>query len=546
MKRIRAVVTDPKRSQRGSVLSGVLIMTAFIAIIASALMTELSTNFLLSQNLVSRVANQATVNSALEMAMNRLGTTPISLGCPTLSTVTMNGRTAVPTYTSCWPTFRERQYAPIASSSSFNVDGSHSVIPRANQNLYLLGDSNGNVYQFAFGSQVPNWSRQLPGSVSGPPTAISDMSGTSTDIANLVPLSVQSNPPPACQAGGCVALLAQDVGFAPDNLCYMAANGPVTTQPAEGINNTTAAFFGDQTGVLFVYPATESGNCALQAKTTPSGQPVVAGPVVFGGPVTGTSKTDEIYAVTYDGTWSWLRHYIYTVKNGSATLVETPAPLQLVASRAVGLAVDGNSLPARIAITFAGGQITVVQIQSGYGMQLLANGQIPAGIADAPYWCCGGSPTLIGVAQTNGLYVLGGSLNLVSSYALSGTTISTSPAADLAGDWFFGADNGNVYEVPAIQSTPTLVTFGSSQLGQVRSSVQLGACPAGICIYLGSLNGNAYMVPLDARDSVLTVCIASAPPSCSGANPRLWANIEVGASGSPQSVHVQGWSYFSS
>ena len=45
MKELRALLSDRRRSQRGSVLSGVLIMVAFLAIISGALMTELSTNF---------------------------------------------------------------------------------------------------------------------------------------------------------------------------------------------------------------------------------------------------------------------------------------------------------------------------------------------------------------------------------------------------------------------------------------------------------------------------------------------------------------------
>jgi hypothetical protein len=549
---IRRLLKDRKASQRGSVLSGVLFMTAFIAIISGALMTALSTNFLLSHNLMTRLTNQATLNSAIESSISQLQATQLNAGCPSLQSVNVNSSRAVTAYESCWPTFRERQYPPIASSSPFNVDGSHSVISRNGQNLYefyLVGDSNGNVYQFDFATSRLNWSRQLPGMVSGPPVAVPDMAACCIDdIANLVPLATQSGAGPAeCRAGGCVAFLAQDGSFTLDSLCYMAANGAVTTAPSVGVNNPGVYFFGDQTGVLFAYAATESGNCALLVRTPTTGQPVVGGPVLFGGPVTSSSKSDEIYAVTFDGISSWLRHYRYTVNNGSVTLVQQVPALQLAASRAVGLAVDGKSLPARVAITFAGGGVSLVQIQSGYGMQLLANGQISAGIAGAPNWCCGGSPSLIGVAQTNALYVLDAnqSLKVIASYA-TGTTISGSPSADAAGDWFFGADNGNVYEAPAIQSTRTLVTFGSGQLGRVRSSVQLGVCPAGICIYLGSLNGNAYIVPLNARNAVVTACISSTPPSCSGATPRLRAQIEVGAAGNPNSVHVQGWSYYSS
>jgi len=70
VKAIRAVLKDRKRSQRGSVLSGVLIITAFLAIIAGGLMTELSSSFLLSRAQLHRVDNEATVNSAVELALN--------------------------------------------------------------------------------------------------------------------------------------------------------------------------------------------------------------------------------------------------------------------------------------------------------------------------------------------------------------------------------------------------------------------------------------------------------------------------------------------
>jgi len=72
MKAVRELLGDRKRAQRGSVLSGVLIIVAFLAIIAGALMTELSTNLLLSRALVHRVANEATLNSAMELALDKL------------------------------------------------------------------------------------------------------------------------------------------------------------------------------------------------------------------------------------------------------------------------------------------------------------------------------------------------------------------------------------------------------------------------------------------------------------------------------------------
>src|SRR5205807_10660567 len=54
VKAIRGMLADRRRRQNGSVLSAVLILVAFLAIISGALMTELSTNFLLSHALVNR------------------------------------------------------------------------------------------------------------------------------------------------------------------------------------------------------------------------------------------------------------------------------------------------------------------------------------------------------------------------------------------------------------------------------------------------------------------------------------------------------------
>ncbi|HXJ49556.1 MAG TPA: hypothetical protein VNF91_10345, partial [Candidatus Acidoferrum sp.] len=67
-----ALLRDRQRSQRGSVLSAVLIMVAFLAIISGAITTELSTSFLLSQNLLNRVNTESTVNSAAELGIDQL------------------------------------------------------------------------------------------------------------------------------------------------------------------------------------------------------------------------------------------------------------------------------------------------------------------------------------------------------------------------------------------------------------------------------------------------------------------------------------------
>ncbi|HEX7265090.1 MAG TPA: hypothetical protein VF383_13020, partial [Candidatus Dormibacteraeota bacterium] len=82
MKSLRALLGDRRRSQQGSVLGGVLIITAFLAILSGALMTELSTNFLLSTDLVNRVNTEATVSSAAETYINQLQNTPLNTPCP--------------------------------------------------------------------------------------------------------------------------------------------------------------------------------------------------------------------------------------------------------------------------------------------------------------------------------------------------------------------------------------------------------------------------------------------------------------------------------
>src|SRR5260370_18136753 len=106
---IRALLKDRRRSQRGSVLSGVLIMTAFIAIISGALMTELSTNFLLSNTMLNRVANEATDNSAIELSLSQLQATQLNAPCPSLPTTSVNNLKASAVYLSSWPTVRAAQ-----------------------------------------------------------------------------------------------------------------------------------------------------------------------------------------------------------------------------------------------------------------------------------------------------------------------------------------------------------------------------------------------------------------------------------------------------
>jgi hypothetical protein len=555
MNALRALLADRRRSQRGSVLSGVLIITAFLAILSGALMTELSTNFLLSNALVNRVSTEATVNSAMELALDQLENTPLVNGCPGFipatplpAPITLNNRTAAVSYLSCWPSVRESpNFTSIANSAQFNVDGSHSVI--GSQDLYLVGDSGGTVYQYEFGESSPNWSIDLQSNITGPPLAIQDaaidprLGGVDPqDISNLVPIAGGGNS--GCAATACVELMGQDVGSAPDVFCYMAAKEPVTSRPAAGIAFPQLAYFGDRSGTLYAYYATEPSCKSNGPALPPAGQAtgnaaIVAGPIVFQ-----NNNRDEVYIVTYDGSTSKLLHYTY---NGGSTFGLSGAlTLPYSNQSPVGVAVEKTTVAARIAITFAGGGVAIARINSGYDLSLVASSVLGTGIASAPSWCsCPGGPQ-IGVAGLNGtLYLLDTNLNTVASHA-GGSSIRTAPASDRVGEWFFGADDGYVHEV---QQTPgtllEVARYGPpGGLGSVVSSVQVAGCPAGICIYLGS-SSNAYIVSLDARSAKITACLSSTPPACSGVNPRLWAAVEVGSAGAPQTVHVQGWSYYS-
>jgi hypothetical protein len=186
----------------------------------------------------------------------------------------------------------------------------------------------------------------------------------------------------------------------------------------------------------------------------------------------------------------------------------------------------------------------------------LDSASVTGSISDAPYWCtlCG---NLIGVGTSAGLYVLDSLLNIYADPSAGSPHISTVPQADSAGNWYFGADDGYVYiaqmqpkePVPPVQPLMTVMTrnrFGP--MSQIGSSVQVDDCngTSWTCVYAGAVNHNAYLIPLDAHDAVLTACITSAPSTtCSaGVNPRLWTRVEIGVAADPRAVHVQGWSYF--
>jgi hypothetical protein len=326
----------------------------------------------------------------------------------------------------------------------------------------------------------------------------------------------------------------------------MTASGLVQSQPASGVNFPNIVFAGDAAGHLYAMDVVTSGTCDNETPTLPTNGPVVAGPLVF--PCNtgcGGRRTDDVFVLTSSGGSSQLQSFAYSSYQG---FTASGADLTLPWGNASGIAVENSTLPSRVAVSFAGGQVAVVQIDASANLSRTASVGLTAHFGGAPYWChCPGSANLIGVGGDNGhLYVLDSSLNSYATYAGS-QAIRTTPAVDGAGDWYFGADDGHLYEVQKLPGATAMVQAANlgSAGGAIGSSPVVGGCQVGICVYLGSTDSHTYLVSLDARDAVLTSCISTAPPACSGVNPRLWTSVEIGMASNPQAVHVQGWSYYS-
>jgi hypothetical protein len=211
------------------------------------------------------------------------------------------------------------------------------------------------------------------------------------------------------------------------------------------------------------------------------------------------------------------------------------------------LALETNTLPARLAITFKTGVVSVVQILANGSMSTLGSTGLGTRIFGAPYWChCPNATNIIGVGGQDGaLYLLDTTASVMAASPATGQPIITSPAADSAGDWFFGSNDGYLH---AAQQAGPVVTVGRQVglNGLTASSPIVDGCSSlfvGICIYLGTSSG-AYLVPVDARAVELTGCIGTST-SCSDDTPRLRAKVEVGSWANPRAVRVTGWSYYS-
>jgi hypothetical protein len=539
MSTLRNLLADRKRSQRGSVLSAVLIIVALLSILAGALMTELSTNFLLSNALVNRVSTRATVDSAVATAIDRLQNAPRGVSCPSFPPVGPNGPTAI-VIGNCAPAVIRLTQPSLPIS----FDGA-LLSPSQGRYDYAYSDSAGTVYHYSNGT-LSSPPIALRGNLRGPVLSIVDQSGEIADLVPMVRPSLRATPSCGSSNNDCVALLDEGPAQSPGALrCYMPANGEITTRPAASPSFPNVVYFGDQAGYLWAYDSTASGSCRFLAVVGPIGGPVVAGPVVFPNPQT---SQDEIYLVV-GGSPSRLLQYSWSAGSPNFGSGSDSDGMSLRANNAFGIALEPGTLPSRIAIAFAGGQIAEARIEANFATTLPVSPVNPRGMpggtsfSSAPYWShLPSGQDQIGIGGSDGkLYVLDANLNLVGSY-LGPSRINTSPSADQGGDWFFGGADGQLYEVQPTMVPGATFYFGSSPVS--GSSPVFGRCPTGSCIYFP-----AFVVPLSDRDVQLSACIGSGT-TCSGVNPRLWAHVAVGSAtttsgASPQTVHVQGWSYYS-
>jgi hypothetical protein len=577
--RLKLLLGDRRRRQRGSILSSVLIIVAFLSILIGAVMTELTSSFLIARNLVNRMQVEATATSAVELAIQQLQGGPVPPVCAQDSRgpwfLTLNGSPAAVTQT-CHEIVPDL-LTPL-DMGAFTVDGVHDTV--AGRNRYLITGASGVLRSYVFGQVAPSWSV----AIGGPPTAAPlSMVGSAGSVVLLIPVAMAG---PGC-GGHCVALF-NDGGGTPTFRCAMPAFTPVTSTPAAEIsaagspNFPDYAFFGTSgaAGKLYVYDANARGSCQ-QLGSAALGGAAVGAPLVFPGPVDSKGKDtridDEIFVVVTDSNSTDLQHWRYTeetqscngpsgcgpVTTTSLTLVTTLSLTAAVGANVTGYAISSN-VPANganlsLVVASATGRLSTARIavRSGpsYTMFPGAAAALPGGVSHAPYWChCPGGQNLIGVGTTNGfLYVLTSTLAVQWSYdgkPDGWPAINTTPMADANGDWYFGASDGSVYDVEIPMSGPQMfkaAKFGPG--GAIGSSPIVGSCFSGPCLYFGSTTAGSYFARLGTtRVLDVQACVTSAAGSTNCAvNPRLWARVEVGSSVvvGGRGVYVQGWSYYS-
>ena len=556
------------RAQRGSVLSALLVIVAFLSILGGALMNEISGQFLLTHTLTDRVVAEATINSSAENAIGQLqartkdwiktGKFPLcSTDNPAAWSIPLNGMNAAAD--AICRAIAPDQVAKL-TDGTFPADGAQLTV--GGQKVFVVGDSGGNVYAYTFGTPRLSWAASVGRGVTGPPS------------------QSPYAPRTAFPVGSAVALLDDNSG----RNCFMAANGTVTSPP--GFENHPAgkspyfpdyAFFGDSSGTLWVY----DGSCN-RLQSAVAGGPVVGSALVLtgrqdssdnqqcgnqGGDEGSNQQTTsvDIFAVINRSGGARLAHFQYCETRQGGQLISndlrsdpSDQPVGLSIGNAVGVAF-GSTTPSsgtiRLAVTGTSG-IAVPTIQSTSDSYSMSSGQgntSLGGFTSAPYWWHSSSGDRIGAANQTSLLVL--DMNLNQQLRFDGSVpITTTPGADPNGDWYFGANDGFIYDVePPAKGTQMFpaARFGPGGAAVTSSPIVTG-CSNRTCMYFGT-GASAHFAQIGpGRVMDLSACLTSGSGSttCTAGSLRLWARVEVGDPayfGTPnQGVNVIGWSYYHS
>jgi len=229
MRSLQVLLGDRRRRQRGSVLSALLIIVAFLSILIGALLTELTDSFVVSRDLVAKVKTQATVTSGAELAINKLqsdvqnGAVPTncardSRSAPSMPTLNGHPATVTQTCTAILP-----EQATSLRLGVYNVDGIHDTV--AGRNRYLIADNTGRLSSYPFGQTAQSWSIGLGGAPAAPPVTAVDPDGS---VNILVPVAKSG---PGC-GGHCVVAFNERSGNVPKFSCNLAANNAMGNAPA--------------------------------------------------------------------------------------------------------------------------------------------------------------------------------------------------------------------------------------------------------------------------------------------------------------------------
>ena len=466
----------------------------FLSILGGALLNEISGQFLLTKTLANRIATEATVNSSVETAIGdlqlRVSNATVPSRCSTdratpVPAVTLNGQSAtVSPLPSCLAIVPD--VVSQLATGTYLVDGTLATVNGGA--TYLAAASNGVLSAYTVGQTTPRWSVRAGSGITGPV----GQSGATT----LVPV------------GSGVAYVDDRTASLQ---CTMHAAGPVTSRP--GLENPPSgqpayfpsyAFFGDTTGL---YAQAFNGRTCTQMAFGSTAGSVVGGPLVLTGTVTTSNG----------GGSSHLVHFSYQETRGAQnSSVLTPVDsVSLPFAVASGVAFAGTTpidrQSIRMAITSTSGQVALAQItarnrQSGWTYTISPVGQavsLGGSFQRPPYWrhVLQGGVSLdeIGAANTNGhLYVLDANNNLATRWHYDGSSpINTTPAPDSSGTWYFGADDGFVYDVePAASGAVMFMAARFGPGGQVHASPSVAGCGRRVCIYFGMGSGGSYFAQI--------------------------------------------------